>query len=173
VLFGLRGCRASPPGEVTEELERLEALVEESSRRLRRLLQDLRPSTLEDVGLAASLRGLADRVGEDGLDVELRADLDEPPVDVRIAIFRIVQEALLNVMKHSDSAQALVEIVHDDSAVLVSVADRGAGFPGQEGQGLGLWLMRERAEAVGGTLSVDSGSAGTRVVARIPLRAGR
>src|SRR5205814_721126 len=62
VLFGLRGCRSGAGDDVGEELARLEQVVEQSSRTLRRLLQDLRPSTIDDVGLVASLRSLADRV---------------------------------------------------------------------------------------------------------------
>jgi signal transduction histidine kinase len=174
VLFGLRGCRSSPAEETAEELSRLEQVVDESSRRLRRLLQELRPSTLDDVGLAASLRGLAHRLrDEDGLDVAIRsADLAEPPVAVRVAVFRIVQEALRNVAKHAGTTKAVVDLDVHGGTLLVQVADRGQGRPAQESDRLGVWLMRERAEALGGSLSIESGPGGTTVVARIPLVAG-
>lgn len=171
VLFGLRGIRSGPAEEITAELDRLEELVEQSGRRLRRLLQDLRPSTLEDVGLAASLRSLVDLVRrEDGLQVELRTKLAfEPQVPARVAAFRIVQEALRNVARHAATDRAVVELIGDDSTLTLRIADEGRGFSVPGGGGLGLWLMHERAEAVGGTLSIESDGGGTVVLARIPL----
>lgn len=177
VLFGLRGCRGGPPEETAEELERLEAIVAGSVGRLRRLLQDLRPSTLEDVGLGAALRGLVDRMGrDDGVRVELRGDDRVPPelpLAVRVAVFRIAQEALLNVLKHSTSRQAVLEVGARNGVLELRIADEGRGLPPAPREGLGLWLMRERAEAVGGTLSVDSGRTGTVVTAVIPIEVER
>lgn len=177
VLFGLRGCRSSTPEEAAEELERLEGIVADSVGRLRRLLQDLRPSTLEDVGLAGALRGLAERVRrEEDLRVELRGDRlisPEPPLPVRVAVFRIAQEALRNAVRHSGSSRAVVEVARDDGELTLRVSDEGGGMPAERRAGLGLWLMRERAEALGGTLSVRSGAAGTIVTAVIPLQVQR
>lgn len=173
VLFGLRGCRGGPQKETAEELERLEAIVAGSVARLRRLLQELRPSTLEDVGLGAALRGLVDRVGrDDHLGVELRGDDEVPPelpLSVRVAVFRIAQEALVNVIKHSASQRAVIEVGARNGALELRIADEGPGLPRAAGEGLGLWLMRERAEAVGGTLSVDSHPTGTVVTAVVPI----
>lgn len=174
VLFGLRGSRGAPPEETAEELQRLEAVVAGSVDHLRRLLHDLRPSTLEDVGLGAALRGLIDRLKDDGLRVELRGDdriSPELPLAVRVAVFRITQEALANVLKHSASRRAVVQIEATNGILGLRVADEGRGLPPPPGDGLGLWLMRERAEAVGGALSVDSGPTGTVVTAAIPLKA--
>lgn len=175
VLFGLRGCRSSPPDEVTQELARLEEITHASISRLRRLLEDLRPSTLEDVGLAASLRGLADRARkEDRLDVELRGDhsiSQEPPVEVRLAVFRITQEGLRNVAKHAGATRAVVELRQDDRTLRLTITDEGRGIPPGGGDGIGLWLMRERAEALGGTFSISSRPGGTRLVAEIPTGA--
>ncbi len=170
VLFGLRGSQSGPPDEAAEELARLEALVEESTRRLRRLLQELRPPSLEDVGLAASLRSLADRATEDGLHVEFLPEEEvEPPLEIRVAVYRIVQEALRNVERHSGADRAVVELSREDRALVVRVSDRGSGLKGPAPNGLGLWLMRERAEALGGSLSVESGGLGTTVLLRVPL----
>ncbi len=169
--------RGGPPEETAEELERLEAIVAGSVGRLRRLLQDLRPSTLEDVGLGAALRGLVDRMGrDDGVRVELRGDDRVPPelpLAVLVAVFRIAQEALLNVLKHSTSRQAVLEVGARNGVLELRIADEGRGLPPAPREGLGLWLMRERAEAVGGTLSVDSGRTGTVVTAVIPIEVER
>ncbi|MBI4260325.1 MAG: hypothetical protein HY658_07135 [Actinobacteria bacterium] len=173
VLFGLRGCRGGSPEETADELDRLESIVAGSVGRLRRLLQELRPTTLEDVGLGAALRGLADRLERrDRLRVEMRGDDRIPadlPLAVRVAAFRIAQEALRNVLKHSDSRRATVDVGAEDGVLEVRVSDEGRGLPSTPGDGLGMWLMRERAEAVGGTLSVESGPEGTVVSAVIPL----
>jgi signal transduction histidine kinase len=171
VLFGVRGCRASPPEGIGEELAGLEKLVEQSSKRLRRLLQDLRPSTLEDVGLTASVRSLIGRIHEESdLRVELVGTIiPEPPVPVRVAVFRIVQEALRNVAKHSRTNWAQVDLSRDDDQLVVRITDRGPGELSPLSEGLGLWLMKERAEAVGGSLTFDSGPKGTTVTVRTPV----
>jgi signal transduction histidine kinase len=174
ILFRLRGSRSGTPEEEREELDRVEALVEQSIVQLRRLLQDLRPSTLEDVGLVASLWGLADRAWQQhGLRVEVKADgVAEPPVPVRVAVFRIAQEALRNVVKHTGTDRAEIDLRRQDGFLSLRVSDRGTGGAASgEGEGLGLWLMRERAEALGGTLEVGSSRQGTTVTARVPVEA--
>lgn len=176
VLYGLRGSRSVPWNEADEELAHLEGLVEDSIRRLRRLLQELRPSTLDDVGLAASLRSLGDRFGtQDGLDVEVVDQLDrEPAIAVRVAIFRIVQEALRNTVKHASARSARVELSGDAERVVVRVVDDGTGYRdggnGDNGDGLGVWLMQERAAAVGGGVTIR-GDRGTSVEVRVPVEA--
>ena len=173
VLFGLRGCQAGPPAEVGPELSRLEALVDHSARRLRSLLDGLHPAALEDVGLAASLRGLVDRARrEDGLDVELNVvgDPREPSPSAQVAIFRIAQEALQNVARHAETDRAQVELRGDNGTIALRVVDHGRGLADDGRMGLGMWLMRERAEALGGTLTLDSGPTGTALIARIPAR---
>src|SRR5204863_7996729 len=126
----LRGCRAGTAG-CAEELAGLEELVEQSSRKLRRLLADLRPSTIDDVGLVASLRGLVDRVRrDDGLEVDFSGDgLAESavPVPVRLAVFRIVQEALRNVARHAGTGRAEVSLDADGHGLRVRIADPGPG----------------------------------------------
>ena len=172
VLFGLRGCLSGSADEVRPELGRMELLVDASIRRLRRLLEGLRPAALEDVGLAASLRGLVDRVRlDDDLDVEFEVTGSglEPQPDARVAVFRIAQEALRNVARHSGTKHARVELHQDDAAVTVRVSDHGAGVPASGRTGLGTWLMRERAEALGGEFRTRSDASGTTVSARIPI----
>ncbi len=173
VLFGIRGLMNATPEEVDAELASLEKLVNQSSRRLRRLLAELHPSVIEDVGLAASLRGLVERMGDDyGLHVELQIEgFSEPPVDVRLSAFRIAQEALQNIVKHSGTLNGELTVTRENGILALRVADFGRGIAKNPGSGLGMWLMRERAETLGGTLSVDSGPMGTVVDARFPVGA--
>jgi signal transduction histidine kinase len=171
VLFGVRGCLTADSGEIEAELHKLEELVSNSSAKLRRLLQELHPSTIDDIGLAASLRSLVDRLRtEYELHVEFRShEFDEPPGVIRIAVFRIAQEALANVVKHSGTLEARLSVTSDGREIELVVDDRGARMSDDRGEGLGLWLMRERAESLGGSFEITSGSDGTRVRARIPL----
>ncbi len=171
VLFGIRGRLAADPAEIDEELHKLEAVISGSSAKLRRLLQELHPSTINDIGLAASIRSLVERLrSEYGLKVELRQDdFTEPPEPVRIAVFRIAQEALTNVAKHSGTLVARVSLTIDGACITSTVSDDGPGLSVDRADGLGMWLMRERAEAAGGSLVVTSDDRGVTIMARIPM----
>ena len=172
VLFGIRGSQGAAEHEVHAELQRLEELVDQSSRRLRSLLQDLRPTIIDDVGLRASLRSLADRVETtDGLKVSLQlADIPEPPIPVRVAIFRIVQEALQNVRKHAGVREAAVELKVEHGDLVARISDAGVGKQGEVSDDqLGMWLMAERAESIGGNLETSFGPEGTTVMVHVPL----
>lgn len=171
VLYGLRGSQGARADEVAEELKRLEALTDQSIRRLRRLLHRLRPSTLEAVGFVASLRGLVDGARRAGLHVEIIGSetvTPEPSPPVREAAYGIVQEALRNVQRHARAAQARVELALRNGRLSMRIIDDGRGISDQP-EGLGLWLMRERAEALGGSFEIVSGQDGTAVHAEIPI----
>ena len=151
---------------------------------LRRLITDLRPAALDEFGTATALEGLVERVAQtSGLKISLsldlaheqgRADTRHPAV-VEDAIYRIVQEALTNVVKHAGATRVSVSVVEDEQrAVTVTVTDDGIGVgaaaPVDKGQGgFGLVGMRERVELVQGTLSVEAGErTGTVVRAFLP-----
>lgn len=171
VLYGIRGCLDASPAEVDEELRQLEVLVASSSRKLRQLIHDLHPSVIEDVGLAGSLRGLVDGVREQwGLRTRLMlAPFDEPPVATRLAAYRVTQEALQNVARHSGVRECEVTVASQDGEITIRVADHGRGMSRTApSSGLGMWLMRDRAEMVGGSLTVTSNDGGTVVEARFP-----
>lgn len=172
VLFGIRGCLTADRSEAEDELHKLEELVSTSSGKLRRLLQELHPSMINDLGLAASLRSLVERMrNEYDLQVQFRqTDFPEPPEPARIALFRIAQEALVNVVKHSGARQARLSMTTRDGDIELQVEDDGVGIAERSGEGLGMWLMRERAEALGGSFEVVSAFGTTRIRARIPLK---
>jgi signal transduction histidine kinase len=108
------------------------------------------------------------------VDVTLDNELEDAPKAVQLAIYRIVQESLTNVVRHAKATKATVSVRADRATVVVEVADDGTGIPeGGADSGRGLLGMRERAELLGGTLETANGAAGGLVVtARIPLKEG-
>ncbi len=171
VLYGIRGCLTGERAEVVDELHKLEGLVSVSSGKLRRLLQELHPSLINDIGLAASLRSLVGRMRDQyDLRVELhQADFPEQSEASRMALFRIAQESLMNIVKHSGSRTARLSVTTDDGHITLEVVDDGIGISERRGDGLGMWLMRERAEGLGGSFEVVSAAGSTTIRARIPL----
>jgi len=147
------------PAQV-ELLNRLDDAVRESIKRLRNLMFDLRPATLDRAGLAAALREVLERLeAETSIKFVLENHVDSEPVgDVRTALYRIAQEALVNVKKHSGATVVSVDIRTVSNGCRVRIADDGHGFvvdgadskPGH----LGLLSMRERAQIAGGWWSI-------------------
>lgn len=158
------------------QLRRLHDLARQSLDELRKMVHELRPSILDDLGLAPAVRWYAEAyVKPAGLEVHvetLRLDSRLPP-DVETVAFRIVQEALTNVLRHAQAKRVDVRLDCRGDYLLVMVRDDGVGFDPEQTRGgtLGLAGMRERAELVGGTVQVLSVPAvGTTVLARIPIR---
>ena len=150
---------------------------------MRALIYQLRPAPLEGEGLITALRKLADATqARHGLSVEVRqAGLRRLPPQLEDALFRIAQEALHNAVKHAQARRVVVELRLTDDEAALTVADDGGGFdpscppsrrpPSANQVGLGLVTMRERAEQLGGCLTVNSAPhSGTQVEARLPLR---
>jgi signal transduction histidine kinase len=162
---------------VAEEIEELAELAQANIQDIRRLIQDLRPAALDELGLMSALREYVARYQEEhGLEVALALpEGDERlPAPVETALFRIAQEALNNVAKHAQARRVEVAMTHDRGGVTLHIADDGRGFDPQApqpGTHLGLWSMRERVEQLGGRFEVESApGAGTTVRAIIPLR---
>ena len=152
-----------------ELLTTLEGAVRESIVRLRRLMFDLRPASLDRSGLAVAMRELLERLHEEtALIFALENHLtDEPDGEVRTALYRIAQEALVNVKKHADARRVDVELRTVGSGCRVRIEDDGRGFdvestdkPGH----LGLVSMRERAQIAGGWWTVRRSDSGGTVV---------
>ncbi|HSG47144.1 MAG TPA: PAS domain S-box protein [Longimicrobiales bacterium] len=163
-----------------ERREHLRALREgllATAEGVRRIARGLRPPELEDAGLLAALRAHARALREShGLTVDLDVEVVDRKLtpDGLLVLYRIIQEALTNVARHSGSASAFVSVKVTDRFIEASIADRGRGFlPGRtvaSGRGLGLVGMQERAVMAGGFLDVESRPGeGTRVSVRIPV----
>ncbi|MGS2620041.1 histidine kinase [Micromonospora sp. LZ34] len=142
---------------------------------VRRIIDDLRPVTLDELGLVNAVRRHADSVSA---AVEVSVDIEDLPtlaLPVEAATYRITQEALTNVVRHANArtvnlAMARAELPNGRHELVVTIADDGHGMTGNgAGSGVGLPSMRRRAESVGGSLEVSSDRGGTTVVARLPI----
>ena len=178
-LRGLSNTLVKNPAQAPETLRHLENLASDSLSELQRLISDLRPSHLDDLGLPAALRWYAGKVAE-RTELKIRVDTfgEEKPVSeaAKIASFRIVQEALNNIIKHAGASSVFVQLTYKDEKVHISIRDDGTGFDPDvvnlrqtNRPSLGLAGMRERASLLGGTVSIQSGPGqGTLVEAMIP-----
>ena len=160
---------------LADEVTELAEQAQDNSRDIRRLVHDLRPVALDELGLVPALRQhLARCEQEHGLAVELVADEGERlPAPMETALFRIVQEAVNNVLRHAQAQHVSVVLKRDVDQVRVQIVDDGQGFDIQlprSGRHVGLWSMRERVEQLGGQLEVHSAPGqGTTVIAIVPL----
>ncbi len=166
--MGLRGVATllnQDKDRAVHNLKQLEKLVTGSLTELQHLIADLRPSHLDDLGLSATLRWWADEVESRGpLAVSVTVVGEEktlsPPV--RLALFRVTQEALTNVVKHSQAAKAEVILKFNAQNVSIEVTDNGTGFDlnhvtsEQQRPSWGLLGMQERAALLGGNVNIDS-----------------
>lgn len=176
LLAGAR--RSDDPAVLHRAIDQAVERIDTEVTGLRRLITDLRPATLDEFGTQAAVEGLVARVAAtSGLEVELEVDLafesgriaQRHEAAVENALYRIVQEALTNVVKHADATRVEVTIVESDLAIEVTVRDDGDGFdPDATTDGFGLLGMRERMQLVDGSLTIESASgAGTTLHASI------
>ncbi len=161
---------------IRESLKLIAGLTQE----LRTISHLLHPPLLDEVGLVSALRlfleGFTER-SKINVNLEITEDFGRLPSDVETAIFRIVQECLTNIHRHSGSSVAKIRVTRRDGQVLVEVADRGKGIPPEKQKameagakmGVGTRGMGERVRQLGGTLEITSGSQGTVIVAKLPV----
>jgi signal transduction histidine kinase len=160
---------------VTGEIEELAGQIQSSIRDIRRLIHDLRPVALDELGLVPALREhLARCRQEHDLEIEFLADVGERlPAAAESALFRIVQEAVNNVLRHAQAQHVFVALTRDEDHVKLRVTDDGQGFDTQiprSGRHVGLWSMSERVEQLGGQFEVHSVlGRGTTVTTVVPL----
>ena len=157
-----------------------EDLVQEMSKEVRTISHLLHPPLLDEAGLASALRWYVDGFAQRS---KIRVDLDCPndfgrlPRVVETAAFRLVQECLTNIHRHSGSSIAKIRLRHSDHEVAVEVEDKGKGIPAEKLEkmavagipGVGITGMRERVRQLGGTLDIGSSGSGTTVMARLPV----
>lgn len=151
-------------------------MIDQTVASVRRIATDLRPSMLDDLGLNAAIEWLA-RDASKRMGIEIELQLDDIGIDLGdaavTALYRMVQEALTNVGRHSDATRVTIELTLRDSDLTLTVQDNGAGFTtkDQQKQGsYGLLGLRERAHMLGGTLSiVNSAEGGARICLQLPL----
>ncbi len=166
------------PGEIRKRAHALWRRARELSSDIHRISHNLHPSKLDHLGLVSALRSLC-REGSEHRDLQIdftSHDIpDDVPRDVSVSLFRVAQEAIRNVMRHSGSSRARVELACSANELNLRVTDSGSGFDARNARsrrGLGLISMQERLRLVGGELLVRSKpSRGTQVEARVPLKA--
>jgi len=179
IALGARSARnrlARDPQRAVEPLDYVLSLAEAALTDMRSLILELQPESLEREGLVGALAKRAEAI-KGRYDIDVRTDLpDEPPIplDTKQAIYRIAQEALHNLVKHSRAKHASLRLRSDRDALTMEVADDGEGFdPSRSYPGhFGLPSMRERAESGGGELQIESRPGeGTTVRVRVPIPA--
>jgi signal transduction histidine kinase len=173
----LRGLVRRDPEAAEQLVDELRGELRAAIADIRRLVYGLRPPALDDLGLAGALERLAEQAGADGLRVSVDVRVPDGGAELsaatEVAAFRIVQEALTNVVRHASASACDVRVTVGADDVAVEVTDDGRGLPADLRAGVGLHSMRERAAEMGGTCEIGPApGGGTRVVARLP-RSGR
>ena len=157
-----------------------ENLVQQMSTEVRTISHLLHPPLLDEAGLPSALHWYCDGFSQRSkidVDLDCPTDFGRLPRDVETAIFRLVQECLTNIHRHSESATAKIHLQHHGDEVVVTVEDKGRGIPPEKLDemrlpgmaGVGLTGMRERVRQLGGTLTIDSNNHGTRITARVQV----
>jgi len=172
---------AWPTNASRDRLLEAKSLTVRTLEELHRLIFDLRPSVLDDLGLLSAIRWYAERhLERRGLTVRFEFSGVETrmPPELETALFRVAQETITNIAKHAHADTVLIQILERDDRIAIEIEDDGEGFdpaslppPAARERGLGLLGMRERVELFGGTIEIDSAPGrGTRVAIAVPLQ---
>ena len=176
VTLGLHAAHsqvASAPEEAEKLLETLEAQVEQAVADVRRVVYGLRPPALDEFGLLRALQLQAAQLEASAPKLTVALDLPERaigrlPAAVEVAAYRIACEALTNVVRHAGASTCTVR-VHLDGTLELDITDNGGGLLKNQTAGVGILGMRERAEELGGQLTITSDQCGTTVRAHLPV----
>jgi signal transduction histidine kinase len=171
-----RRNRSGESKAVEERLEEMNALIDTAINDVQRVAAELRPVILDDLGFVHAIEAyLRDVERRSHLRCVLDSQVSDVPIaaDAATALFRILQEALTNVIRHAAARRVDVTLTADDEAVALVIQDDGVGIPAAEEvnpRAMGLVGMRDRARLFGGSVQVAGGPrGGTRVTARLPL----
>jgi signal transduction histidine kinase len=175
ILLGMKAIRASgTPAEAERAEADVRAQIVQALQDVRALAVELRPSALDDFGLVPALERLAETFqARSGLETLVQANLSgRLPPEVETVLYRVVQEALTNIVKHAGAEHVSIVIRSREKSVAATIDDDGRGFAAEDvrAEALGLLGMRERLALVGGTLEVESSrDSGTTIAAQVPL----
>jgi PAS domain S-box-containing protein len=165
--------------ELAKYTEQSQELVGQLSQEIRTMSYLLHPPLLEEMGLAEALRwyiqGLAERSGMQ-IILEIPEDFERPSRELELVLFRVVQECLTNIHRHSGSKSAVVRFAREEGGIFLVVQDSGKGIPAEKlseiqshGSGVGIRGMRERVRHFGGHMQIESNPGATKVSFRFPL----
>ena len=178
LLLRLEAAREAAPPEMEAELAATKALANQAMRELLSLARQLRPTALDDLGLAAAVAGQVEQLAHGEITAEFSADGDLSDLgnDAQLVVYRVAQEALSNAARHSGAAHVSVTLRRlANGGVELAVGDDGRGFAFDESEGgLGIAGMRERALLIGGELTIESRPGrGTTVRLTVPGESAR
>lgn len=168
--------RAESSERITEAAQEAVVHIEREIRNLRSIISELRPAALDELGLREAIEALVEQQGEaNGLQIDVQISLREDTQsgsrlepELEIGVYRLIQEALTNVVKHARASSVKLTVGELQDAITVEISDDGIGFvPERVETGFGLAGMRERVRLAHGTLEIDSGPQGTIVRARL------
>ncbi|HWM54862.1 MAG TPA: sensor histidine kinase [Solirubrobacterales bacterium] len=173
LLLRLEAAREAAPPELEAQLAETKALANQAMRELLSLARQLRPTALDDLGLAAATAGQVEQLSRADFEATFAADGDFSDLggDAQLVVYRVAQEALSNAARHSDAGHVTVALRRrEDGGVELEVADDGRGFAFDDSEsGLGIAGMRERALLAGGELTIESRpEAGTTIRLTVP-----
>lgn len=179
LVMGLEGATAAVKAGRTPRLDEVKALAVHTIEEINRLIRDLRPSVLDDLGLLAAIRWYAERhLAERGMSVRCefeKLDRRLPPA-FEAAVFRVCQEAMSNVLRHAQADSVLIQVGPKDGILRIEIEDDGRGFDPAEAAAnterppFGLMGIRERVELLGGKVTIDSAPGqGTRIEIEVPM----
>jgi two-component system sensor histidine kinase UhpB len=169
------------PAQLAKDIEDAEGLVQHLNREIRTTSYLLHPPLLDESGLSSALdwyvQGLKERSGLD-IDLRIPENFERLPADMELVVFRLVQESLTNVHRHSASKTASIRVAREADRVIVEVQDKGSGMSAErlaeiqsKGTGVGIMGMRERLRPFDGELVVESNNEGTKIVATLLAKA--
>ncbi|HNB87987.1 MAG TPA: sensor histidine kinase, partial [Anaerolineales bacterium] len=168
------GILKTKPNDVKVHLTEAETLVFEVIQELTFLIQEIYPIALQEKGLPTTLREyIFEWENRNDTEVKLTIRNERPlPLEIEQAVYRIIQEALANVARHSKAKRADVSLVYNSDSLQIMVADDGHGFDmNQRAKGMGFRSMRERISSVRGTIQIQSAPGqGTRLIAQLPIK---
>jgi PAS domain S-box-containing protein len=167
------------PDQLTKDVEYAEELVRHLTQELRTTSYLLHPPLLDETGISSALswyvQGLAER-GSLAIDLKVPDNFGRLPTQIELFIFRLVQECLTNIHRHSGSKTALIRIEREENSVHVRIEDQGKGMSQErlaeiqsQGTGVGIRGMRERVRHLRGDLVIESNDSGTKIYATLPL----
>jgi signal transduction histidine kinase len=158
------------PESADRLLVETKALIQETLKDIRRLVYELRPPSLDDLGLLKAIQAFINQQNINTLHVQIAADSSqsELPAAVEVAAYRITLEAITNVIRHAQATRAIISLSHQKEDLIIEIHDNGRGLPEPLPAGVGITSMKERAEELGGHLVINSQGSGTNLRANLP-----
>lgn len=163
----------APTPEMSEAGEQTLALLKQSVAEIRSIAHLLHPSLLDDLGLGATIRWYAQGFSERNkipVEVELGDGLEALPINVKTAIFRLIEEALLNIKKHAAASRVTIKLAHRNGKLWLTILNDGKRIPEPVPVGVGIQSMMQRTRQLGGQLTIGATPTGTKVEVVLPQR---